>query len=66
VVGLYKLNPVDPELESAWYQPLSLSSEKLVLKVCFQIQVLTSTVWQVHDAQLRLSLDAWWDPPGAR
>jgi hypothetical protein len=24
VVGLYKLNPLDPELESAWFQPLSL------------------------------------------
>jgi DNA gyrase subunit A len=23
-VGLYKLNPADPELESAWLQPLSL------------------------------------------
>jgi hypothetical protein len=23
-VGLYKLNPVDPQLESAWIQPLSL------------------------------------------
>jgi predicted RNA methylase len=24
LVGLYKLNPVDPELESAWFQPLNL------------------------------------------
>ena len=23
-VGLYKLNPVDPKLEGAWFQPLSL------------------------------------------
>jgi serine/threonine protein kinase len=23
-VGLYKLNAVDPQLESAWFQPLSL------------------------------------------
>jgi hypothetical protein len=23
-VGLYKLNGVDPELESAWFQPLRL------------------------------------------
>jgi hypothetical protein len=23
-VGLYKLNPADPELDSAWYQPLNL------------------------------------------
>jgi hypothetical protein len=31
-VGLYKLNPVDPSLESAWFQPTNLSSEKLVSK----------------------------------
>ena len=24
LVGLYKLNPVDPQLESAWCQPSSL------------------------------------------
>jgi hypothetical protein len=23
-VGLYRLNPVDPQLESAWFQPLNL------------------------------------------
>jgi hypothetical protein len=23
VGGLYKLNPVDPQLETAWFQPLS-------------------------------------------
>ena len=23
-VGLYSLNPVDPQLESAWFQPLNL------------------------------------------
>ena len=23
-VGLYTLNPVDPQLESAWFQPLNL------------------------------------------
>jgi hypothetical protein len=23
-VGLYKLNSIDPELESAWFQPLNL------------------------------------------
>jgi ankyrin repeat protein len=30
VAGLYKLKSVDPQLESAWFQPLSLYSEKLV------------------------------------
>jgi hypothetical protein len=29
-VGLYKLNPVDPWLERAWFQPLHVSSESLV------------------------------------
>jgi hypothetical protein len=28
--GLYKLNAVDPQLESTRFQPLNLSSEKLV------------------------------------
>jgi chromosome segregation ATPase len=32
-VGLYELNPVGPQLESAWFQPLSLRSE---FKVCFK------------------------------
>jgi hypothetical protein len=26
VVGLYKLIPADPQLESAWFQPLNLRS----------------------------------------
>jgi hypothetical protein len=40
-VGLYKLNPVDPQLESAWFlQPLNLSSEKLVSILCFQIRLV--------------------------
>jgi hypothetical protein len=34
-VGMYRLNALDPELESAWFQPLSLSSEKLVSKFGF-------------------------------
>jgi hypothetical protein len=34
-VGLYKLNnPLDPQLESARFQPLRLSSEKTGFKVC--------------------------------
>jgi hypothetical protein len=39
-VGLYKLNPVDPQLDSAWFQPSSLSSEKLASKLCFQMQLV--------------------------
>jgi hypothetical protein len=26
MVGLYKLSPVDPQAETAWYQPLKLKS----------------------------------------
>ena len=35
-VGLCKLNSVDPWLESAWFQPLRLSSENLVSKFAFK------------------------------
>jgi hypothetical protein len=38
-VGLYKLNAVDPQLEGAWFQPLSLSSDILVSSLCFQMQM---------------------------
>jgi hypothetical protein len=34
-VGLCNFNAVNPKLESAWFQPLSLSSEKLVSNVAF-------------------------------
>jgi hypothetical protein len=30
-----KLNPVDPQLDTAWFQPLNLSSEELVSKFAF-------------------------------
>jgi hypothetical protein len=40
VVGLYKLNPVDPSLERGSFQPLKLKSEKLVSSLCFQIQLV--------------------------
>jgi hypothetical protein len=42
LVGLYKLaNPVDPySLKGAWFQPLSLSSGKPVLKFAFPIQLV--------------------------
>jgi hypothetical protein len=43
VAGLsvhWQLNPVDPQLESAWFQPLSLSRERLVSKLAFRIQLV--------------------------
>jgi hypothetical protein len=40
VVGLYKLNPVDPYLESTRFQPLHPSRDFLVSKVCFQLQLV--------------------------
>jgi hypothetical protein len=49
VGGLYKLNPVHPQLESARFQPLSPSSEKPVSKICFpSIQLALS----FHNFQL--------------
>jgi hypothetical protein len=39
-VGSYKLNAVDPQLESAWFQLSSRSSGKLVSSLCFQIQIV--------------------------
>jgi hypothetical protein len=40
-VGLYKLNAVDPELESAWFQPLNLKCDILVFtKFAFLTQVV--------------------------
>jgi hypothetical protein len=36
VVGLYNLNPVDPQLETAWFPPLHLSSENLVSNLFFK------------------------------
>jgi hypothetical protein len=32
--------PVDPQLESAWFQPLHLSSEILVSSLCFQMHLV--------------------------
>jgi hypothetical protein len=39
-VGLYKLNPVDPALESAWFQPLKLERDILVSSLCVQIHLV--------------------------
>jgi hypothetical protein len=35
VVGLYKFNPADPQLETTWFQALRLSSEKPGFQSCF-------------------------------
>jgi len=42
-VGLYRLNPVDPQLESAWFEHSSLSSEKLVSKYAFKFNLYPTT-----------------------
>jgi hypothetical protein len=39
VVGLYKLNSVDPELESAWFQPLNLKCDILLSIFAFRFQL---------------------------
>ena len=39
-VGLFKSNAVDPQLESAWFQPVKLSNEKLLSSLCFQMQLV--------------------------
>ena len=41
VVGLCTLNPVDPQLESAWFLPLSLIKRSPGFKLCFRIQLVT-------------------------
>jgi hypothetical protein len=45
MVGLYNLNPVDPQLESAWFQPLNLKCDILVSKICFSNSTCTTTAW---------------------
>jgi hypothetical protein len=37
---LYKLNPVDPQLESAWFQPVNLQCDLLVSSLSFQMQLV--------------------------
>jgi hypothetical protein len=39
VVGLCKFNQVDSALQSAWFQPLNLSSEFLVSKFAFKFNL---------------------------
>jgi hypothetical protein len=38
-VGLYKLNAIYPDLESAWFQPLNLLCDILVSKFAFKINL---------------------------
>jgi hypothetical protein len=47
VAGMYDLNLVYPQLESAWFQPLNLKRDKnwLVSKPCFHIQLVPLTTW---------------------
>jgi hypothetical protein len=40
LAGPYKSNAVDPQLESAWFQPSSRKSEKLVSKFVFSNSTL--------------------------
>jgi hypothetical protein len=42
-VGLYKLNAVDPALESAWFQPLNLKCDILVSKFAFKCNLYRYT-----------------------
>jgi hypothetical protein len=49
-VGLYKLNPVGPYLDSAWFQPLNLSCEKLVSKLVSN-STCTTTPRQLHSVR---------------
>jgi hypothetical protein len=39
-VGLHKWNAVDPELESAWFQPLNLQVKTWFQRLLFQIQLV--------------------------
>jgi hypothetical protein len=48
--GWYKLNPLHPSLESAWFQPLNLKCDLLGFKVCFQIQLHHLLRGDVHAA----------------
>ena len=46
-VGLYKLNPVDPQIESDWFQPVSLCSETLISRFAFKFNLYRYTAVQV-------------------
>jgi hypothetical protein len=57
--GLYKLNSVDPKLESTRFQPLSPSSEFLVSKCAFQTQRVTLPRGTTGSGPC----DVWWTKP---
>jgi hypothetical protein len=40
LVGLFRLNPVDPQLESARFQHFNLKCDILVSSLCFQMQLV--------------------------
>ena len=42
-MGLYKLNPVDPQLESAWFQPLKLKCDFLVSNFAVKLNLYRYT-----------------------
>jgi hypothetical protein len=56
--GLNKLNAVDPQLETAWFQPLNLSNEKNGFKVRFlKCNSCTATLrWLPPASRLRARL----------
>jgi hypothetical protein len=61
-VGLYTLNAIDPELESAWFQPLSLTRDILVSKFAF-----TFNLYRYNESGVgvsRPSLVAWGNRKG--
>ena len=68
-VGLHKVNSADPQLESTWFQPSSLSSDILVSSLCFQMQLVPLQFGEVEDAvvvglyKLRIQLTHSLKPP---
>jgi hypothetical protein len=49
--GVYKLNAVDPQLESAWFQqPLSLQCDILLSKFAASNSTCTATKWAIKNS----------------
>jgi hypothetical protein len=60
LVGLYTLQAVDPQLESAWFHPpSSLSSENLLSQFAFKFNVVRYNLGAVFDAPLTSSPNAF-------
>ena len=51
VVGLYKLNAVDPQLESTWFQPLNRKCDLLVSKFAFNLNLCRYVVGNKCDME---------------